>query len=63
MDNDLKKNEDSNKKNNKSKKEHSDMIWFIKIFITTFILSIVFSFISTNGISNLSLVFTYKYTL
>ena len=56
MDNDLKKNEDSNKKNSKSKKEHSDMIWFIKIFITTFILSIVFSFISTNGISNLSLI-------
>ena len=30
-------------------------LWFIKIFFTTFILSIVFSFISSNGITNLSL--------
>lgn len=31
-------------------------LWFIKIFFTTFILSIVFSFISSNGITNLSLI-------
>ena len=38
-----------------NKKEHSDMKWFIQIFITTFILSIIFSYISTNGVSKLSL--------
>ena len=36
-------------------KEHSDIKWFIQIFITTFILSIIFSYISANGVSNLSL--------
>ena len=44
------------KKENKEQKDHSDIGWFIKIFFTTFILSIVFSFISSNGITNLSLI-------
>lgn len=50
-------NKTNNKENKNNKKDHSESIgWLIKIFITTFILSIVFSFISTNGISNLSLI-------
>lgn len=40
-------------KNNK--KENSDLKWFITVFITTFILSIVFSFLSTKAISSLEL--------
>ena len=44
------------KESNKNKKDHTDIVWFIKIFFTTFILSIVFSFISSNGITNLSLI-------
>lgn len=39
----------------KDKKENSEVGWFITIFVTTFILSIVFSFISTNAISALEL--------
>ena len=39
----------------KNKKENSEVGWFITIFVTTFILSIVFSFISTNAISALDL--------
>lgn len=42
----------ANKENN-SKKE---LKWFITVFITTFILSIAFSYISTNAIANLSLI-------
>lgn len=49
-----KKQENLKEKNNK--KEHSNIVWFIEIFIITFILSIIFSFISTNGVSNLSLI-------
>ena len=49
-------NNKERKENKKEQKNHSDIIgWFIKIFFTTFILSIVFSFISSNGITNLSL--------
>ena len=40
----------------KSKKEHSNMKWFIQVFITTFVLSMIFSYISANGVSNLSLI-------
>ena len=36
--------------------DHSKLKWFIQVFITTFILSICFSYISTNGVSNLNLV-------
>ena len=51
----IKKEKTDKKENNKNKKDHTDIVWFIKIFFTTFILSIVFSFISSNGITNLSL--------
>lgn len=40
----------------KESKEQSSKIWFIKVFILTFILSIVFSYISTNGVAGLDLV-------
>lgn len=44
-------------KNSKNKdKEDSKYKWFIQVFITTFILSICFSYISTYGVSNLNLV-------
>ena len=44
-------------KNSKSKeKDHSKIKWFIQVFITTFILSICFSYISTYGVSNLDLI-------
>ena len=43
------------KKNQENKKEHSNKKWVIQSFIMTFILSMVFSYISTNGVSNLSL--------
>lgn len=42
--------------NKKEKKDHSNGIWFIKVFISTFILSMLFSFISANGVSQLSLI-------
>ena len=44
------------KQDNKNSKEHSDFSWFIKVSIMTFILSITFSYISANGVSNLNLV-------
>ena len=44
------------KQDNKNNKEHSDFSWFIKVSIMTFILSITFSYISANGVSNLNLV-------
>ena len=40
------------KKNQESKKEHSNMKWVIQSFILTFILSIIFAYVSTNGVSN-----------
>src|SRR5574344_498423 len=43
------------KKNQETKKEHSKSKWYIKAFFITFILSLVFSYISTNGVSNLSI--------
>lgn len=39
-----------------NKKEHSNIRWVIQSFAITFILSIIFSYISTNGVSNLSLI-------
>lgn len=42
-------------KNNETK-EHTEIKWFIEVFIMTFVLSILFSYISANGVSNLSLV-------
>lgn len=44
-------------KNSKNKeKDHSKIKWFIQVFITTFLLSICFSYISTYGVSNLNLI-------
>ena len=40
----------------KNKKESSNMKWVIQSFVITFILSVIFSYISTNGVSNLSLI-------
>lgn len=40
---------------NQKEKDHSKLKWFIEVFITTFILSITFSYISTNGVTNLNL--------
>ena len=37
-------------------KEHSKVKWFIKIFITTFILSMAFSYISNNGVTHLNII-------
>ena len=39
----------------KTKKDNADLKWFITVFITTFLLSITFSYISTNAISSLEL--------
>ena len=43
------------KKEQDKKKQNSRWKWIIESFIITFILSIIFSYISTNGVSNLSL--------
>lgn len=50
-------NEISKRKNIKANKKtsNSNAKWLITVFVTTFILSIVFSFLSTNSISNLSI--------
>lgn len=37
-------------------KESSGIKWFLEVFIITFILSILFSYISANGVSNLSII-------
>lgn len=37
-------------------KEDSKIKWFIEVFIITFVLSMLFSYISANGVSNLSLI-------
>lgn len=44
------------KKNQENKKEHSNMKWVMQSFIMTFILSMIFAYVSTNGVSSLSLV-------
>lgn len=44
------------KKEQENKKEHSNLKWIFQSFILTFVLSMVFSYISTNGVSNLSLI-------
>ena len=44
------------KKNQESKKEHSNIKWIIQSFVMTFILSMIFAYISTNGVSNLNIV-------
>ncbi len=40
----------------KNKEENSNTKWIIQVFIITFILSICFSYISTNGVNNLPLI-------
>lgn len=49
------KKEQSRKEKN-DKKDNQNIKWFIEVFAMTFILSMVFSYISTNGVSNLSLI-------
>ena len=44
------------KKEKNDKKDSSQVRWFITIFITTFILSILFSFISTTAINGLDII-------
>ncbi len=46
----------NNQENKDNKKDYSNLKWFIQIFITTFILSIIFSYISTNGVSKLNII-------
>ena len=50
---DIKKKED--KVMSKNKKEQSNIKWVIESFIITFILSLAFAYISTNGVANLNL--------
>ena len=42
-------------KTEKNKNKNSELRWFVTVLITTFILSIIFSYISTNAISYLEL--------
>ena len=49
----MKENE---QKANKGKKTDSHLKWIIEVFIITFISSICFSYISTNGVSKLSII-------
>ncbi len=44
------------KEQKKDKKTDSHLKWTIQVFAMTFILSICFSFISTNGVSNLDVI-------
>lgn len=37
-------------------KEHSKIKWFIEVFITTFLLSMFFSYISNNGVTRLNVI-------
>lgn len=54
--NDIKEIKKKNKnKTNKGGSKDSNIKWLISVFITTFILSLIFSFISTNSINNLPL--------
>lgn len=48
--------EKKQKQDKKNKKEQSNAVWFVEVFITTFLLSMLFSYISANGVSKLSLI-------
>lgn len=48
----MKENEQKSKKD---KKTDSHLKWIIEVFIITFVSSICFSYISTNGVSKLSI--------
>lgn len=39
----------------KEKKDNSNLKWFVQVFILTFVISLIFSYVSANGVSNLSL--------
>ncbi len=39
-----------------TKQKNKELQWFIQVFSITFVLSIIFSFISTNGVANLNLI-------
>ena len=43
-------------KNKEGKKTKFNMKWVMQSFVITFILSMIFSYISTNGVANLSLI-------
>lgn len=43
-------------KNKEGKKSKFNMKWVIQSFAITFVLSLIFSYVSTNGVANLSLV-------
>ena len=43
-------------KQEKTEKTDSNIKWYIKVIITTFILSILFSYISSNGVANLPII-------
>ena len=43
-------------KKERSEKADSNLKWYIKVVISTFILSILFSYISSNGVSNLPVI-------
>ena len=43
-------------KKQENRKEHSNMKWVLQSFLITFILSVIFSYVSTNGVSNLRLI-------
>jgi len=46
----------SNQGKTKNKKSNSNTKWIIQVFIITFLLSICFSYISTNGVSKLEII-------
>lgn len=52
----IKEGEKIEMKKEKETKEHSEWKWFIEVFVMTFLLSMIFSYISANGVSNLSLI-------
>lgn len=47
---------DSEQLTKKEKKNDSHLKWIIEVFVITFISSICFSYISTNGVSKLSII-------
>lgn len=51
----MKAKEENKKKQEQKKKKTLNIKWFLQVFIMTFILSIVFSFISTNGVEKLQI--------
>ncbi len=50
----IQESEESN--NKKDKKQEGNLKWIIQVFIITFISSICFSYISTNGVSKLDII-------